>query len=198
MTGGELTAVPTPVPGVRLSRRQLWDERTRPQAPPPEAGRRYTPREQAGGTRLIEVHDYLRTELTRLRTLMAGVSTGAIGPAAARAGLHALALRPGGTPYAGHCRAFCRIVLLHHNREDTDVFPRLRAFDPRLGPVVDRLEEEHEALHGLVERIDRTLVAEPLDGSALRAAVDLLTDALLSHLSYEEHELVEPLARLWG
>jgi hypothetical protein len=26
--------------------------------------------------------------------------------------------------------------------------------------------------------------------------VDLLTDTLLSHLSYEERELVEPLARL--
>ncbi|MGC4855941.1 hypothetical protein ACLQ24_21750 [Micromonospora sp. DT4] len=37
------------------------------------------------------------------------------------------------------------------------------------------------------------------DGAAraeLRAAVNLLTDALLSHLSYEERELVEPLARL--
>lgn len=28
------------------------------------------------------------------------------------------------------------------------------------------------------------------------AAVDLLTDALLSHLSYEEHQILEPLARL--
>jgi hypothetical protein len=30
----------------------------------------------------------------------------------------------------------------------------------------------------------------------LRAAMDVLTDAMLSHLSYEERELVEPLARL--
>jgi hypothetical protein len=30
----------------------------------------------------------------------------------------------------------------------------------------------------------------------LRAAVNLLSDTLLSHLSYEERELVEPLARL--
>jgi hypothetical protein len=34
------------------------------------------------------------------------------------------------------------------------------------------------------------------DFARLQAAIDLLTDALLSHLSYEEHELVEPLARL--
>lgn len=35
------------------------------------------------------------------------------------------------------------------------------------------------------------------DGTAeVRAAVDLLGDVLLSHLSYEERGLVEPLARL--
>jgi hypothetical protein len=34
------------------------------------------------------------------------------------------------------------------------------------------------------------------DLGRVREALDLLTDALLSHLSYEEWELVEPLARL--
>jgi hypothetical protein len=29
----------------------------------------------------------------------------------------------------------------------------------------------------------------------VRAAMDVLTDALLSHFAYEERELVEPLAR---
>jgi hypothetical protein len=29
----------------------------------------------------------------------------------------------------------------------------------------------------------------------VREAVDLLTDSLLSHLSYEERELIEPLSR---
>lgn len=32
--------------------------------------------------------------------------------------------------------------------------------------------------------------------AGLRAAVDLLSDALQSHLAYEERELVEPLSRL--
>jgi len=38
-------------------------------------------------------------------------------------------------------------------------------------------------------------VANPYDLSGLRRAMDILTDTLLSHLAYEEHELVEPLAR---
>ena len=29
----------------------------------------------------------------------------------------------------------------------------------------------------------------------VHAAIDLLTDALLSHFAYEERELIEPLAR---
>lgn len=34
------------------------------------------------------------------------------------------------------------------------------------------------------------------DFDRIQAAIDVLNDALLSHLSYEEWELVEPLARL--
>jgi hypothetical protein len=38
-------------------------------------------------------------------------------------------------------------------------------------------------------------VADPSRARPVREAVNVLTDALLSHLSYEERELVEPLAR---
>jgi hypothetical protein len=50
----------------------------------------------------------------------------------------------------------------------------------------------------VLEDVDRALVAfvaEPDGAKRLQAAVDLLTDTLLSHLAYEERELVEPLAR---
>lgn len=39
-------------------------------------------------------------------------------------------------------------------------------------------------------------VAEPKRVVEVQEAVDLLTDAVLSHLSYEERELVEPMARI--
>jgi hypothetical protein len=51
----------------------------------------------------------------------------------------------------------------------------------------------------VLERVDRALVAfvgPAADADGLQRAVDELTDTLLSHLSYEERELVEPLARL--
>jgi hypothetical protein len=79
------------------------------------------------------------------------------------------------------------------------LFPRLRRADSRLVPVVDRLEEEHRVIHDVLEAVDKALVAL-VNGSGdiagVRAAVDLMDDTLLSHLSYEERELVEPLARL--
>jgi hypothetical protein len=65
--------------------------------------------------------------------------------------------------------------------------------------VIDRIAEEHLVIHDAIEGVDRALVAQmrsPANFEPLQAALDLLTDALLSHLSYEEHELVEPLARL--
>jgi hypothetical protein len=50
--------------------------------------------------------------------------------------------------------------------------------------VLDRVDQE------LIE-----LVAAPGDFSQLQSVTDLLTDVLLSHLAYEEEQLVEPLAR---
>jgi Hemerythrin HHE cation binding domain len=78
------------------------------------------------------------------------------------------------------------------------VFPHLRAREPGLGPVLDRLASEHEIIHTVLEDVDAELVAllrNPGDFSRLDQAADLLSDLLLSHLAYEEAQLVEPLAR---
>ena len=91
------------------------------------------------------------------------------------------------------------MVTTHHAIEDQALFPRLRGADPRLAPVVDRLASEHVVIHEVLDSMDRALVAfvaDPASGIQLRRAADELSDTLLSHLSYEERELVEPLARL--
>jgi hemerythrin-like domain-containing protein len=98
-----------------------------------------------------------------------------------------------------YCESYCRVVTTHHTLEDRSLFPALRRGDERLEPVIDRLEQEHHVIHDLLEEVDRALVrfvSVPDGMGALRAAVDLLSDALLSHLSYEERELVEPIARI--
>jgi hemerythrin-like domain-containing protein len=97
------------------------------------------------------------------------------------------------------CESYCRVVTQHHTLEDHSIFPHLRAREPGLVPVLDRLREEHEAIADLLERVDGalvSLVAGDEDGmNAVQGSIDLLTDALLSHFAYEERELVAPLDR---
>ncbi|TMR87813.1 hemerythrin domain-containing protein, partial [Nonomuraea basaltis] len=167
--------------------------------PLPDPGRPYTAREQANGRHLIDVHDHLRTELAQLRDLIDQVADGTLGADAARSHINTMTMRQNNWTLGAYCESYCRLVTMHHSGEDAVLFPHLRRAEPALAPVLDRLKEEHQAIHKVLERIDRALVGFVGDPAAhlgdLRAAVDLLTDSLLSHLSYEEHELVEPLAR---
>ncbi len=190
---------PTPDDGVRRSSERLWNESLRPTGPAPEPGRRYTASEQAAGRHLIDVHDHLRAELEQLRGLVEQVTTGALDAGAARSAIATMTMRQNNWTVGAYCASYCRLVTTHHTLEDEAVFPHLRAADHRLAPVIDRLEAEHLVIHEVLERVDRALVgfvAGPGGAGPLRDAVDVLTDTLLSHLSYEERELVEPLARL--
>ena len=194
-----LRVVPTPDDGARLSHRRVWDESTRPTGPTPDPDRTYTAHEQASGRHLVDVHDGLRAELERMRDLIDQVTTGRVDPGAARDHISQMTIRQNNWTVGTYCESYCRIVTTHHTIEDRSVFPHLRRADPRLAPVIDRLEQEHVAIHGVLEQVDRALVAfvsGPDGDKQLREAADLLTDTLLSHLAYEERELVEPLARL--
>jgi hemerythrin-like domain-containing protein len=134
-----------------------------------------------------------------MRDLIDQVTTGRTDPGAARDHISQMTIRQNNWTVGAYCESYCRIVTTHHTIEDRSVFPHLRGADPRLAPVIDRLEQEHGAIHGVLEQVDRALVAfvsGPDGDKQLREAADLLTDALLSHLAYEERELVEPLARL--
>jgi alkanesulfonate monooxygenase SsuD/methylene tetrahydromethanopterin reductase-like flavin-dependent oxidoreductase (luciferase family) len=190
---------PTPVPERRLSDESAWDESTRPTGPARDPSRTYGPREQAAGRHLIDVHDALRSELAQLRDLVGQVAAGTSNAAAVRSFITRMTIRQNNWTLGTFCETYCRTVTNHHTLEDRSVFPHLRRSDAGLGPVIGRLEEEHEQIADLLERVDRALVAlvaAEEDGiEGVGRAMDLLTDALLSHFSYEERELVEPLAR---
>jgi alkanesulfonate monooxygenase SsuD/methylene tetrahydromethanopterin reductase-like flavin-dependent oxidoreductase (luciferase family) len=193
-----LGLAPTPDDGERLSQVRLWDEASRPAAPPPPPGFAYTRQGRAIGAHLVEVHDHLRTELAQIRDLIEQVQAGAVGPAGARSAISEMTMRQNDWTLGAYCASYCRIVTGHHGLEDEAVFPHLRAREPGLAPVVDRLVDEHKVIHKVLDGLDRALVdllRNPGDFSGLRAAAALLTDTLLSHLAYEEAELIEPLAR---
>jgi hypothetical protein len=198
-SGSGLGVTPTPDTGIRRSATPAWDEASRPAGPAPEPDRRYSPQARAMGQHLVDIHDHLRSELDQLRDLVEQVAAGATDPGAARSHVSTMTMRQNNWTVGAYCESYCRFVTAHHTLEDVSVFPHLRRSDPRLAPVLDRLESEHRTIHDILERVDRALVAfvtGPDGVTDLRAAMDLLSDALLSHLSYEERELVEPLARL--
>jgi Hemerythrin HHE cation binding domain len=189
---------PTPDDGTRLSRTRVWDEGARPRRPAPPAGTSYTGSGRATSRHLIQIHDMLRTELGRLRDLVTQVRDGLMSAGQARSQLNEMSLRQNNWAMGAYCQSYCRVVTHHHFAEDAMVFPHLRSSDSGLGPVLDRLSEEHVVIHEVLDSVDRALVAyitRPEDLTELQGAVDLLTDTLLSHLAYEESQLLEPLAR---
>jgi alkanesulfonate monooxygenase SsuD/methylene tetrahydromethanopterin reductase-like flavin-dependent oxidoreductase (luciferase family) len=198
LAGAAFTVLPTPDDGVRLRPEPSWDESERPTGPAPDPDRRYTAHDLASGQHLVDIHDHLRAELTQVRGLVEQVLTGSVDPAAARGRINEMTMRQNSWTVGAYCAAYCRVVTTHHTLEDQAMFPRLRRADPRLAPVVDRLQLEHEVIHDVLERVDAALVGfvATEDGAGLQRAVDELTDTLLSHLSYEERELVETIARL--
>ncbi len=194
----QLGITPTPDDGRRLSRMLRWDERTRPAGPARDPALRYTAQGGAAGQHLIDVHDHLRRELATVRDIVRQVREGQRSAADARSDLATMTLRQNDWIMGAYCASYCRTVTTHHGIEDESILPYLRRVDEPLRPVLDRLEEEHRVIHGVIEEVDAALVAwvsEPGDGSTLDAAIASLTDTLLSHLAYEEQQLVEPLAR---
>ena len=193
------------VPGVRptpppepLTEVRLWDESTRPAGPPSPGNVSYSAHGRAVAGHLVQVHDHLRAELTQIRDLIDQVRGSVTEAAQARSAINQMTLRSNDWTLGAYCASYCRLVTGHHTLEDQAVFPYLRAREPGLGPVIDRLADEHEIIHKVLEDLDAELVEllrSPGDFTRLQHAADVLTDVLLSHLSYEEAELAGPLAR---
>ena len=155
---------------------------------------------------LKDIHDHLRAELAQVQGIVEQVRAGHVQVGAARSAINTMTMRQNNWTLGAYCESYCRIVTGHHTLEDRSVFPHLRAVDPSLAPVVDRLESEHATVHGLVERLDRALVglvAAWAPGAAgegygaggraaldeLSASVDALSSTLLEHLDDEERAI---------
>ncbi|HEY2519738.1 MAG TPA: LLM class flavin-dependent oxidoreductase [Streptosporangiaceae bacterium] len=194
--------VPTSDDGTRRSATRVWDEADRPTGPARDPDRTYTPRQQAEGQHLVDVHDHLRGELDQIYDLIDQVAAGTLDAGAARSAINEMTMRQNNWTLGTYCESYCRVVTVHHTIEDQSMFPYLRRRDPRLDPVIDRLQAEHRVIHDVLDGVDQALVAFVAAGggaealTGLRDSADLLSDSLRSHLAYEERELVEPIARL--
>jgi hemerythrin-like domain-containing protein len=154
---------------------------------------------RAGQQTLLAVHAHLRQELDQLRAVADDVARGRMTAAAARNHVNHMTMRQNYWTLGAFCAAYCRVVTVHHTIEDERMFRDLRDADSGLGPVLDRLGEEHEAIAEMLTEVDAALVTMMADESSLGAAretVDRFAGALLAHLAYEEEQLLGPIGRL--
>lgn len=189
---------PTPPPVVRRSTRSVLDPGSRPRGAEPDPSVTFGPRGRAVAAHLLEVHSHYRAEIDRVRDVVSQVRAGVAAIGAARSAVNEMAVRANNWTLGGVCQAQCLALTQHHTMESGQIFPHLVAEQPDLAPVVERLDAEHQLIHGVLEELDAALVhlvQHPDDLVPLEAALDLLEDTLLSHFAYEERELVAPMAR---
>jgi len=154
---------------------------------------------RAGQQTLIAIHQHLRQELARLREVILEVGQGRTTAAAARSYLNDMTMRQNYWTLGAFCSAYCRVVSVHHAIEDQQLFPDLKAADQSLGPILESLRTDHEAIARHLNEVDAALVAmveDPDRLEATQAAVASLSDVLLTHLKLEEDSILEPIGRL--
>ena len=176
----------------------MLDEATRPRGPRHD-GAKTTRGGEASAQMLVNVHAHLRSELEQIRGVVAEVASGHSSPALARSLINRMSMRQNYWSLGAFCATYCRVLTIHHAIEDSNLFVDLQSRDAELAPVIERLSEEHEVVAAVLTRLDAALVAmvdDPQQLTAVQIEVERLADILLSHLDYEEQELLGPIARL--
>ncbi|MFD2420240.1 hemerythrin domain-containing protein [Amycolatopsis pigmentata] len=138
------------------------------------------------GTEMIRIHDWLRGELGRLKDEV-------------DAHLDGQGERP--RDLRAHCLSFCGAVREHHTGEDTGAFPLLARRFPELRPTIEKLEQDHVLVSGLLENLRQLIESIPsqpgkAEAGRIRTELDGLNAILESHFSFEERRIVDALNSL--
>jgi Hemerythrin HHE cation binding domain len=163
---------------------------------------RETDRGRAMFQELLWVHSAIRHDLATVERLAADVAGGITGEAV-RATLDDLKTTGPLWQLKVSCLRYCSFVHAHHGAEDVLLFPALRAADPSIASVVDRLEADHLRVSGLLDAVEAAARAlTEADGEGAREdVVEGLRDLhghLLEHLDYEERNAGPVIRRLDG
>lgn len=125
------------------------------------------------GAQLRAIHDWMRTELDRIRDHLDDPDTEA-------------------PPFdlRRNCLTFCTALTAHHTAEDDTLFPQLARDLPSLQPMLTKMTQDHHMVSGIILRIE-TLVADAgsADHARLLGELDGLAAILESHFSFEERQL---------
>jgi hypothetical protein len=149
---------------------------------------------------LLYIHGAIRHDLGVVERLATGVMDG-LPPGQVQAELAELKTNGPLWQLKVNCLRYCRFVHLHHRVEDVAFFPRLRAANPAIGPVVDKLEADHRTVSELLDEVEAAAAAldsDDCEASRQRVAdgLDALARSLLEHLGYEERTAGPTIRRM--
>ena len=133
-----------------------------------------SPGVKSWGQGLRVVHDAFRRELALVRAEVARSGPGL------------------GAQLRVNCLTVCRGLEFHHSVEDRGMFPALAQQHPELSDTIARLGAEHVRVAELLAQLQAALDG-PGGREAVLASVDRLVEQLLTHLAYEEEQLVPVL-----
>lgn len=149
---------------------------------------------------LLATHAHIRGDLASVERLAAAVLDG-IPADGLHEELEALKSSTLLWQFQVSCLRYCGFVHLHHHAEDMEFFDELEQTNPAIGPVVDRLRADHRAVSDYLDAVEAAARALTDDDShdARRAVADtleVLEEHLLTHLDYEEQNIVTTARRL--
>ena len=149
---------------------------------------------------LLAVHGHIRGDLERVERLAAQTLDGM---PAEEVRQELDEIKRNGTLWRLRidCLRYCRFVHSHHNAEDGGFFPELRAANPAINPVIDRLQADHRRVSDDLDAVEAAANALTDDESepARKAVADRLQalgQNLLAHLDYEERSLAATVLRI--
>ena len=125
-------------------------------------------------TALMTSHHGFRRDLAQFATALRHLSPGD--------GSRVEALREEWTQFRGKLHG-------HHEAEDSNLFPHLRAQQPSLAAIIADLDADHRRVDPLLEQGDRAFANLPATLSAAAEIVSSLQTLLAPHLASEETQL---------
>lgn len=139
--------------------------------------RAYAAAQPADASFMLAIHEAIRRDLARLRHACSELD---------RAGPVPVAVRDGWAELR-------REIEFHHQAEDEDLWPRLRAraSTHEVDATVDAMKQEHRRIPPALDDLSNALRA----GSGVAAATDEVVRSVEEHLDHEEHEALPLIER---
>ncbi|MEL7092581.1 MAG: hemerythrin domain-containing protein, partial [Pseudomonadota bacterium] len=156
---------------------------TRPKAPPlPDV----TPAQRAKGRGLAAIHAHYLRDMARIAMVIDRIEAGDTPPAHLAQIVLAADMTQNLRAFGSLCGQGCQMLMMHHNIEESHMFPEIEGKATLFATLIARLRAEHEVVHTLLDRLAdcATRLTEKPDAAGFaetRATFDALHRAIASH-----------------